>query len=281
MAEERNPSGVERVMVAVDGSSHSRAALEAATELAASLEVELIGIFVEDVNLMRLAELPIGIEIETPTGQVRRIDPRRLRRQIAWRARRAKRMMAEMAGKRGISWRFYIRQGHIHEELMAASAPGDLVILGKAGWSGRKNLGSTARAMLVQAQAVVLFIEEDARLQPSFFVVYDGSRESLRALHLTAHLAELRHGFITIGIRAENETQARDLQHEAAEYLRRVGHPAHVRWLIGPSHQRLARLMAEAGQKCLLVMPRSDNPQEHQAMASLLGQVHCPVLVVE
>jgi hypothetical protein len=39
--------------------------------------------------------------------------------------------------------------------------------------------------------------------------------------------------------------------------------------------------MAEAGQKCLLVVPRSDDPGEHRAIASLLGQVHCPVLVVE
>ncbi|MGD8821809.1 MAG: universal stress protein, partial [Anaerolineales bacterium] len=75
MPEDKNPTRVERILVAVDASSHSRAALEAAAELAASLEVELVGIFVEDINLMRLAELPIAVEIETPTGQVRRIDP--------------------------------------------------------------------------------------------------------------------------------------------------------------------------------------------------------------
>jgi nucleotide-binding universal stress UspA family protein len=281
MPEDKNPARVERILVAVDASSHSRAALEAAAELAASLKVELVGIFVEDINLMRLAELPIAVEIETPTGQVRRIDPGRLRRQIAWRAQRAQRMMAEMARRRDIPWHFHIRRGHIHEELLAASTSDDLVILGKAGWSGRKSLGSTARAMLMQAQAVVLFLEEDTHLQPSFFVVYDGSSESRRALHLTAHLAELRHGFITVGIRAEDEPRARELQHEAAELLRQVGQPAHVRWLIGPSHQRLAHLMAEAGQKCLLVVPRSDDPSEYRAMASLLGQVHCPVLVVE
>jgi nucleotide-binding universal stress UspA family protein len=281
MAEERASARVERILVAVDASSHSRAALEAAAELAASLEVELVGIFVEDINLIRLAELPIAVEIETATGQVRRIDPGRLRRQIAWRARRAQRMMAEMARQRDVPWRFFIRRGHIHEELLAASTADDLVILGKAGWSGRKSLGSTAQAMLVQTDAVVLFLEEGTRLQPSFFVVYDGSDESRRALHLTAHLAELRHGFITIGIRAENEAEARDLQHEAAKLLGHVGQLPHVRWLIGPSHQRLVHLMAEAGQKCLLVMPRSEDPEEHQAMASLLGQVHCPVLVVE
>jgi nucleotide-binding universal stress UspA family protein len=281
MAEEKDSTRLDRILVAVDASSHSRAALEAAADLASSLDLELVGIFVEDINLMRLAELPIAVEIEMTTGREQRIDPGRLRRQIAWRARQAQRMMAQLAQRRNISWRFLIRQGHIHDELLAASTPDDLVILGKAGWSGRKSLGSTAQAMLIRTQAVVLFLEENTRLQPSFFVVYDGSDRARRALHLTAHLVELRGGFITIGIRAGDEVHARELQHEAADVLREFGQPAHVRWLLGPSHQQLTRLMAEANQKCLLVLPRSDDPDEYQAIASLLDKVHCPVLVVE
>ena len=281
MAEERNPARIERILVAVDASSHSLAALEAAAELASSLELELVGIFIEDINLMRLAELPIAVEIDVATGHIHRIDPARLRRQIAWRARRAESMMAQLAQQRSIPWRFVVRRGHIHDELLAASTSDDLVILGKAGWSGRKSLGSTAQAMLVRTQAVVLFLEEDTHLQPSFFVVYDGGEKARRALHLTAHLVELRKGYLTIGIQARDEEQARALQRETSGILKEVGQPAHVRWLLGSSYQMLADLMDEAGQKCLLVMPRSDNPAEHRALATLLHQVQCPVLVVE
>lgn len=278
---EGNPARIERIVVAVDASRHSLAALEAAAELASSLDLELVGIFIEDINLMRLAELPIAVEIDTATGQIHRIDPARLRRQIAWRARQAERIIAQLAQKRRISWRFVIRRGHIHDEILAASSPDDLVILGKAGWSGRKSLGSTAQAMLAQTQAVVLFLEENTHLQPSFFVVYDGSEQARRAVYLTAHLVELRKGYLTIGIRARDEEHARALQHEASGILKDIGQPAHVRWLLGSSHQRLADLMAEAGQKCLLVMPRSNDPIEHRALASLLRKVQCPVLVVE
>ena len=52
-----------RIVVALDASSHSHAALAAAVALAGRLQAELQGIFVEDVNLLRLAELPFAREV--------------------------------------------------------------------------------------------------------------------------------------------------------------------------------------------------------------------------
>ena len=43
---------IRRILVALDASPHSLAALEAASELADALKAELVGIFVEDVNLL-------------------------------------------------------------------------------------------------------------------------------------------------------------------------------------------------------------------------------------
>ena len=63
--------GVRRILVALDGSVHASGALEAATALAARLHAELEGIFVQDVDLARLAALPIGREIQFLTGQGR------------------------------------------------------------------------------------------------------------------------------------------------------------------------------------------------------------------
>ena len=47
-----------RILVALDASAHSHAALAAAVALAARLHAEIEGLFVEDINLLRLAELP-------------------------------------------------------------------------------------------------------------------------------------------------------------------------------------------------------------------------------
>jgi nucleotide-binding universal stress UspA family protein len=50
------PTTIRRILVALDASPHSFAALEAAAHLAAHLEAELFGLYVEDENLLRGAD---------------------------------------------------------------------------------------------------------------------------------------------------------------------------------------------------------------------------------
>ena len=64
---EREPT-IRRILVALDASRHSLAALEAASELAEALKAELVGIFVEDVNLLYLAGLPFAREVRYLSG---------------------------------------------------------------------------------------------------------------------------------------------------------------------------------------------------------------------
>ena len=47
------PPKVERILVAIDTSPYGRSAMEAAAELAAEFQAELLGLFVEDVSLLR------------------------------------------------------------------------------------------------------------------------------------------------------------------------------------------------------------------------------------
>ncbi len=49
-----------RVVVAVDGSPTSLAAMEATGELASVWGAEMVGLFIEDTNLLRMASLPFA-----------------------------------------------------------------------------------------------------------------------------------------------------------------------------------------------------------------------------
>jgi nucleotide-binding universal stress UspA family protein len=49
---------IRKILVALDASLGSRAALRAAADLAAAMEAELSGVAVEDVELLRFAEAP-------------------------------------------------------------------------------------------------------------------------------------------------------------------------------------------------------------------------------
>ena len=74
MKEEARELVIRRILVALDASRHSLAALEAAAELAARLKAELVGLFVEDIDLLRLAGLPFAREIRYPSAIIQQLD---------------------------------------------------------------------------------------------------------------------------------------------------------------------------------------------------------------
>ena len=72
----------ERILVALDASPQSVAALRAAAELAALMEAELEGLFIEDINLLHLCGLPFSHEIGSYTAKRRQLDNLALERQL-------------------------------------------------------------------------------------------------------------------------------------------------------------------------------------------------------
>ena len=75
---------VERILVAIDASPGSLAAAETAARLAALLNAELEGLFVEDDRLLRLPAAPLARQVDSITAGPRsRRSPARMRRNSA------------------------------------------------------------------------------------------------------------------------------------------------------------------------------------------------------
>ena len=72
-------AAVRRILVALNAVSDSHAAIERAAAMAADHEAELAGLFVEDLDLLRLCELP-GHEVVLATGAARPTDRREMER---------------------------------------------------------------------------------------------------------------------------------------------------------------------------------------------------------
>lgn len=107
---------VHRIVVAIDSSSHAASALEAAATLAAALHAELEGIFVEDINLARLAELPVGREVQFLTGQARDFTSSALAAQNKAQEFSARRAIAAAASRARITHVFHVARGHVVAE---------------------------------------------------------------------------------------------------------------------------------------------------------------------
>lgn len=134
-----------RVVVAVDASPPSRAAAEAAAEIAESLGAELVGLFVEDLDLLRLAALPATVESDRLTADLRVCDPESIARQLRAQAARARDAFERAAAGRGLAASFRVARGRTAAEILAAAVDADLVALGHGG--GAERVGSTARAV--------------------------------------------------------------------------------------------------------------------------------------
>jgi len=207
-AEEPGPQ-VEYILVALDLSPYSEAALASAAELAAALHLELRGLYVEDVNLLRLCGLPFAVEFGTFTAKPQRIEQSHLEREFRMQATQLRKIMADVAGQRRIAWSFQVVRGAVTDQLLAASAAARMLSLGRVGRSPGKRTGSTAQAIAERTQRPVVFQSRQQRsVSGPLLVVYTGSEAAGRALALGLQLAGQEQSNLTVLAYAELDLEA-------------------------------------------------------------------------
>jgi nucleotide-binding universal stress UspA family protein len=272
---------IRRILVALDASPHSLSALAAAADLAARFRAELRGVFVEDADLLRLAELPFAREISLFSVSRRQLDIHEVEWQLRAQARRVRQLLAATAARVQVSWSFRVARGAIAAELLAAGSEADLIILGKAGrsLSMRRRLGSTARAILAEGTSLTLILEENACLRGPVLVIYDGSAFARRSLVAAVALVREEDGYLIALILAEGLDEAQRLQAQVAGWLQ--GWPGRVQCclLAESSVPRLVRTVRTAG--CgTLVLPARSSLLHEEAILALLVETDIPVLLV-
>jgi nucleotide-binding universal stress UspA family protein len=272
---------IRRILVALDASPHSLAALEAAVDLAARLRAELSGLFVEDVNLLRLAGSPLAQEVGFFSATRRRLDAQQIEWQLRAQASRVRQALQAMAEPAEVQWSFRIARGVIASELLTAAAEVDLIILGRGGWSltRRRRLGSTARAVLSEAPCLALILQHGAGLEMPVLVVYDGSPLAQKALAAAAALVEEEEGHLTVLILADGADTAHRLQKQAAGWLQERGVEVRYRLLTKLSVPRLAHIVQMEGRGTLVLPARSALLQD-EVLLALLDEIETPVLLV-
>lgn len=277
--EELKELAIRRILVALDTSSHSMAALEAAANLAATLQAELRGLFVEDVNLLRLAALPFAREVRWTTASHRTLDEAEMERELQLRASRARRALAYVAEQAEAEWSFRVVRGVVSKEVLEAAIDADLLSLGRASRSraSRVPLGSTARAAAGQVRGAVLLARMGADLEQPIIVTYDGSPPAARALAAAARMSQANGSNLIVLIMASEPDDAPHLAEEAHDYLEpRVPH-AEYRNL--PSSEELVSAV-ERETFGLLILGGESPILQGDDLQDLLDRLDCPVMLV-
>ena len=181
---------VERILVALDASPHSQMALRAAAKVAAAMQAELHGLFVEDATFFHLCNSPFCREIGLRTAVVRQLEQHTVERQLRVLAAEMRRSLARVASEAQVRWSFQVARGAVEQELLAAAEHAALLSLGRAGWLAGSRLGSTTRTIVQRTLRPLLILgNRDGLLHP-LTVLYDGSASADRALTLAVRLAQ-------------------------------------------------------------------------------------------
>ncbi len=257
-----SPEGpsVQRLVVAFTAQGADPAALETLARLAASLHVEIEGLFVEDINLLRLAALPVARAL-SPSGTPMRLDVAEMERQLLAQAEAARRQIEALAARAGVRWHFAVARGQLAAEIMAAAGGVDMLALGLA----RRRFGARLP-------------EPRRRLQTHpIAVVYSGSDAGKRALTLARLLARDLARPLFVLILAHDEKSAAALREEATAFL--GGTPARFRHLVDPTVRAL-RDAAEAEAPAFLLIEQGSAVIDAEAVRMLNDELSCPSLIV-
>lgn len=273
--------GIERIVVALDPSRHSRAALEAAVMMASRLDADLLGLFVEDVNVRRLGELPFAEEVGLFTATCRRVETHELSRQLQVQAGRVRREFGVRTRSFTRHCTFRIARGRVAGEILKAAAEADVVILGKGAWSPfeTERLAPAVREVLRRTPASTLILRADASVEPPMRVVYDGTPLGDRAVSTAAELTKDEDGHLVIFLLADTPDEASRLESDVRERLAGLELELSFQRLTEASVSRLAYLVARE-ERGTLVLPARTATLEVEAVLDFLDETRAPVLLI-
>jgi nucleotide-binding universal stress UspA family protein len=257
------------IIAAIDGSPQSLAALEAAARISASLNARLRAMFVEDINLLRSAELPFT-RVVASSGEARSFTIEDVERELH-RLEHTVRAAVEKAAERfGILWTFDVVRGAVVGELVRAAAEADVVTVGRSGWSrrGPKHLGSVTRSLVAEGPASVLLVETGAGIEGPVVVLYGESETAQRGLDLAIALARQRPTKLTVVLYAADPAP---LELAVRDRLSAAGLPPNS-WSILDTRRTPLPDVVRRIRPGLVITPRE--------AAAAMEEIHCSTFIV-
>jgi len=270
-----------RLLVGLDGSPHSQAALDAAMRLAARFGAAVQGLFVEDEQLLRAAELPFTAEVRVHSRPPQALSGPRVERQLRYQAERAEAAFQRTAEQAGVEHAFEVVRGRVSTTLLAATDETDLIALGKTSTaSSRHRLGSTAQSVLAEADGPVLVLRAALAPQQPILTYVDGSPQAERALQWAMQVAQGDPPTaLTVLLPPVDPDTAARLKEAVHAQCAPAGVPLQVHVLSETEEVRLAPLARRSGEG-LVVVPAGGAPLQNSTLQHFLCELDRPALLV-
>ncbi|SEN56069.1 universal stress protein [Nitrosomonas marina] len=204
---------ISRILVALDASSSSRNILQAGIKLATHLNAELNVLFIEDIDLLHVAELPFVREVIYGAPVGRSINVMAMERSMQTQSAQLRKLVESIARENQIKITFSVMRGNVARMLCDASQQTDLLVIGKNTQLLLKSrkIGSITRLVLATARCNLVVLQYGSIIERPVVVVYTGDRTSQRALTLAIELAREDHNQLIIVLPAVDDSDYQQL----------------------------------------------------------------------
>lgn len=251
-----------RVLLAFDHANLAEELLRQLPDWLGSDALDLIGMYIEDEDLLRASELP-GLQEISLTGQVLTLNANRIREQVRREAAQIRSAFEMLARRLRMQHRFITVSGRTSDALCRAAEQADFVLVTRSlRTSGLRPRSGRHFAALARLPHQTLFINEPWE-SGSTVVVLDGAPEVLRIARRFAAAQGLR---LVIVAPAESAAVPAD-----ADVVRV---PA-ARW----NEDGIADVCLAVDAR-LLVLPPRDDLDSAELLVRLMDRLPCSLLQV-
>lgn len=262
------PEPIRRIVVTLESCERERTALDIAVRAAAALGAELEGVFVEDINLIRLSGLPFLREVRAWSLIEQGLSTQTMERELRTLARQAEHMFLEAARAMGVAASFRVWRGRATVETFEASFGADILTVRGGPRSFHRCLSARQFRLSV------------TRPPPSpVNVLYSASPAGDRALGAACSLARSQGAGVHV-LLAVQATSASDPQARAEKIVAQAGLAARFTHLGEGDVAGVARAVRATGTDSVLVAPATHPLFEHGGVSRCLEALPCPVLFV-
>lgn len=188
---------IKSILVALDDSPSSKAALDVASEIARLCGSKLKGLYVEDV--LRLlewqpAELISAVITTSPNIPHGRptTEQVEIEKEFLAEGNRLKDLFKDTLDKFSLEGEFEVLRGKVDDLIIEYAKTVDLVVIGRRGKTypeTSKEPGPTTENLLRHSTRPVIVVPPEGKLNNHMLIAYDGSKSSQRALAAGAMLA--------------------------------------------------------------------------------------------
>ena len=247
---------ITRIVVAADSARTPRGSLDWAARLAALLQSELAGLFIEDSVMAQWAEHPTVRVVGRVSGGNLPEGGAILGRALRRRAEALRAELEKTALRHRLSHTFAVRRGVTPVEIRQAARDAGLVLLA---WTGGRRAPVPPEGRIV--------------------VLYDGSEGADHALITACDLSGALNVSPAVLLDAHSEREALGLQQRALEIAGGCGYRLSIQYMPDTTAVMAARAVEQMRGGVFLV-PAEHTILEGRDADEFLDRVPCPVVVV-